>query len=208
MSDFSDRPFAAGSLIGIRSWRVDTYGRLQASQVNVVWTPGEMVARCMREQYTYGGSLASSLSQQLMSMSKVYGYSSSAFPDPTTHVSIASTPPPEPHRVGSLSCTCGFYAYFDNGPNTYHAPSNVQGLVEGYGVTTVGTRGFRAEKARIKALIVKPKTRFGLFARVLANYPDVPVFERKRDALAEFPLTPPSMPGPELDLDFWTRETL
>ncbi len=56
-------------------------------------------------------------------------------------------------RVGQIGCTCGYYGYFDNGHNPHHTKGNVLAVVEAYGVTTVGSRGFRAEKARIVGLI-------------------------------------------------------
>lgn len=48
-------------------------------------------------------------------------------------------------------CTCGFYAYL-NGINGYQKNCGVVGVIEGYGETTIGTRGFRAQKAKILAL--------------------------------------------------------
>lgn len=192
MSEFNDRPFTLGSLTGIRSFRVDHYGRLKASQFEVVWTPGEMVGRCLKGQ-------GSSLSTITFYLTSDLTRPSAAPPPP---------PPPKEHRAGVKDCTCGFYAYFDNGPNSYHHGANVLGLIEGYGVTTVGTRGFRSEKARIQALIIKPKKASPLTARVRANYPDVPVFESKSAAIEAFPLTAPVGPTPDTDPEFWTREAL
>lgn len=211
MTEFSDRLFAAGSLTGIRSWRVDRYGRLLASQINAVWTPGENVGRCFKDRFSGGVVYHGSTVKYTFDPTTGYGYATPSL----TGASILSaprfeqyTPPCDKHTPGALSCKCGFYAYFDNGPNAYHEGGNVLGLIEGYGVTTVGTRGFRSEKARIQAFIIKPRDRVGLTARVLANYPDVPVFERKREAFEQFPLTPPDFPLPESDPEFWTREVL
>lgn len=93
------------------------------------------------------------------------------------------------HRAGSMGCHCGFYAYFRPGHNPHHASGNILGLVEGYGLVTVGNRGFRAEKARIVALILTP----GILPddTVWANYPSIPSFRTVDAALAEFPLTVP-----------------
>lgn len=60
-------------------------------------------------------------------------------------------------------CTCGFYAYL-NGVNDYISAGRVIGVVEGYGETLIGRRGFRSNKARILALAPspeKPKTSSG-----------------------------------------------
>ena len=34
------------------------------------------------------------------------------------------TKPATDHRAGKLDCTCGFYAYFDDGNNPYHVARN------------------------------------------------------------------------------------
>jgi hypothetical protein len=62
------------------------------------------------------------------------------------------------HPVAHPSCTCGFYAYtspqalYANTPWSYSSAGEVYGLVRGYGHVTVGSLGFRAEKADIVAL--------------------------------------------------------
>jgi hypothetical protein len=57
------------------------------------------------------------------------------------------------HQVASLKCGCGFYAYHDDSDNPYHQPGNVLGIVRGEGVATVGSRGFRCERAEVVALV-------------------------------------------------------
>lgn len=145
MSDFGDRPFVAGALTGIRSFRPVGERLVAPVQGMPVWQPGENVAECL-----------------LMAE----------------------------HRAGSLGCRCGFYAYFELGYNPHHRPSNVLGLIEGYGVATVGARGFRCEKARIVALIAPDVPDFDL-GFVFANYPGVALFNSVEEAVAKFPLTVP-----------------
>ena len=109
------------------------------------------------------------------------------------------------HRAADLNCQCGFYAYFDDGQNTYfEQDKDVLGVIEAYGQVTVGNRGFKCEKARIVALLIVPDRAFAL-RLVRRNYPDVAIFESKAAMLAEFPLTPQDPPGPDADPDFWTR---
>lgn len=55
-----------------------------------------------------------------------------------------------PHEV--KDCTCGFYAYFDPAANEYASPQRVTGVIEGFGETWIGTRGFRCQKSRIVAV--------------------------------------------------------
>ena len=40
MSDFSDRPFVAGVITGLRAFRIDLLGRLTGVVHRDVWTPG------------------------------------------------------------------------------------------------------------------------------------------------------------------------
>lgn len=57
--------------------------------------------------------------------------------------------------VAQPGCVCGFYAYTDIESiivNSYGNTASVFGLVRGHGKVTIGTKGFRAEKADIVAL--------------------------------------------------------
>lgn len=93
-----------------------------------------------------------------------------------------------PHRAGKIGCTCGFYAY-TNGENTYYKypQHHVGAVIEGYGIVTVGIKGFRAEKAKIIALFAAEEIITKSW-HVLAQY-DVPIYTRQDDMLAQHPLT-------------------
>lgn len=74
--------------------------------------------------------------------------------------------------VASPRCTCGFYAYYDG---TIYAPGRITGIIEGYGHVTVGTKGFRCEKAIIRALYLPtPKSLtfsdFLVFGSLFSNF--------------------------------------
>lgn len=64
------------------------------------------------------------------------------------------------------ACGCGFWAYWDLGAALVFKPAEwaVAGVVEGYGRTMIGDRGFRSARARIVALCLmfdiytKPET--------------------------------------------------
>lgn len=202
-TDYDRRPFAAGSLTGIRSWRIDADGAtLTGVYHKHPWTPEENLADCcVRNHNGFAMSVCSEKDRA-----------------------------PRDHRPGISGCWCGYYAYFEAGNNSHHTRgTNVLGLIEGYGLMTVGDRGFRCEKARIVAFIdeadVLPlRVQIGRFAvgriaqllrlgrarwpettvpqAVRAAYPDVPVYRSIGAALARHPLTPPErpvdrpMPGP------------
>lgn len=117
-----------------------------------------------------------------------------------------------PTQHQQSSCSCGFYAYYE-GFNEYAKPERVTGIIEGYGETQIGTRGFKSAKARIVALCVPDDSadiqRIGKtpFARVRDNYGQhVAIFSDYAQMAAEFPTTQPQdAPTPETDPDFWTR---
>lgn len=240
MSDFSDRPFVAGSLIGLRAFAVDKYGRLTGPSFGGVFKPGENEAECRKDssQGPWGiRSYAALMSTMYtLPMPSPYSFSFSVEPPPqkTTYgkgdcpcgcgievefhdgdteaderslstAAVKPAPTPKPvHTLAGVTCTCGFYAYFD-GLNDYKDPERIAAVVEGYGVCTVGDRGFRAAKAKLVAL-VEPKAKVSplMRERLHRNYDGVPFYASKREALDAHPPTPPPVPGPDAE-DFWTR---
>lgn len=160
MSDFSDRPFVAGSITGLRSFRVDKLGRLAGVSYPYIFTPGENTAACHASEDAWGASPMSSY-YALLGLRRPSSYGVVATrPDLVSQITatapgVATTPRVKPeHHVAQEKCGCGYYAYFDGGSNPYHdEDDNVLALVEGYGTVTVGERGFRAEKAKLVALI-------------------------------------------------------
>lgn len=111
-------------------------------------------------------------------------------------------------------CSCGFYAYL-NGFNEYNHYTRVTGVIEGYGETLIGSRGFRAQKARILAIAPgvndrtpeDPMVSLAAAVQRLSRldeerkppsvkklrkaYPNVAVFEDLQTLRAEFPATDP-----------------
>lgn len=132
ISEFSERPFTLGSLTGIRAFSVSPDNRLCGVVHRLPWTPGENEAVCDTQPNTFAYAMQ-------MITRAINGE--------------ADFDPSVPHRVATKPCTCGYYAYF-NGTNVpQHTPGTVLGLIQGYGLVTVGSKGFRAEKARILAVI-------------------------------------------------------
>lgn len=166
MSQFSDRPFVAGSLVGLRAFKVDAFGRLCGPSHGGVFTPGENVAECKRprvrvpadaevtfQSWSGGGNPF----RTTTFVGIDYGIEVK-FPDGSTKTypsdtAVVAESDEGKHSLSGTNCTCGFYAYFDGG-NDFADEKTVSAVVEGYGVCAVGTRGFRAEKARLLALVV------------------------------------------------------
>ena len=100
------------------------------------------------------------------------------------------------HTPAVKDCFCGFYA-FTNPNNTEHVPySYVQGIIEAWGRLVIGTKGFRAEKAKIVVLVepninelVNPTVAMR-FNKVRRKIKDIPIVPSVDIALAEFPITP------------------
>lgn len=103
-------------------------------------------------------------------------------------------------------CACGFYGYYD-GSDDYHRTEYVSAVVEGYGETLIGTRGFRAMKSRIVALHIPEGVPLHLAKKVARNYSDIPMFATFVDMVAEFPCDGGDAAiDPFTDPDFWTRK--
>lgn len=106
------------------------------------------------------------------------------------------------------ACTCGFYAYHDGVSDGMSGATVLHGVIEGYGKTTIGTRGFRCSKARILALAVPsvsssptasptwgcpcPSCSGVITSQALvqlhANYPKVRLYADAAAMLRDFPL--------------------
>lgn len=236
MSEFSDRPFVAGSVVGLRAFRVDTLGRLTGVTHKDVWTPGENEAVChakpdMEELAQYYAALAPSPGRRGFSAGGFLGnpnyFITSIAPSrdkPKTQSEYEAQK--KAHALAGVKCQCGFYAYFDGGNDYLTNASYASGgmfaiymrdedkaprigaIVEGWGTCTVGTRGFRAEKARVLALVIPESTAARhevAFQKVQRNYPGLAAFATEKEAVRAFPLTDPDPASPTTDEDFWTR---
>lgn len=221
-----------GVVTGARSFLIDALGRLTGVAYPQVWTPGENVAVCKAPHYANTVSPTMSYTTRTYSVSdvrtfdsvrRVYtmfdGYEMSesmgmqlmsnggrvAIPIPTAPSVAIEKPKAKPKDHGLKECTHGFYGYYD-GSNDYYREGYVSGVVEGYGETIIGTRGFRVMKAKLVALSIDDKVKTPLRRLVLRNYKDVPQFEKFEDMIKAFPTDPgESEISPEKDADFWTR---
>ncbi len=148
-----------------------------------------------------------------------YGGERSKLSVPVTELTNFTPPVVEPHSISK--CTCGFYAYL-NGVNDFQGAGNVVGVIQGYGECVLGTRGFKATKARVVAVYVPTVDRYidaETPADVLVRkstlpvsgdrlktlYPEVKFYEDYDEMVAAHPPSEPDV-TPETDEDFWTRE--
>jgi hypothetical protein len=108
---------------------------------------------------------------------------------------------------------CGFYAFYDGSQDYYGigvGKGTVMGVVEGFGETLIGSRGFRVSKARVVALVVDDgllyrihmnrhaeyrhcediehiKLAQQVIDKLLDNYPNVPRFNTFASMVAAYP---------------------
>jgi hypothetical protein len=94
------------------------------------------------------------------------------------------------HVAPEPDCTCGYYAYAtETGAAEYPHARHVLAIVACSGRVIAGTRGLRAEHARIEALWMSAAVPDELVARVISGYRSTAVYPDKLTMLAEHPPT-------------------
>lgn len=202
-----DYEFAAGSVHGIRSWSMDDLGRLHGVTHAEVWRPGENVAVCKQSREIPCPNPVAPRDHKPKAIEapepkkrkkgrnrSVYdpiAWQIDTFPEyglrprcgePTCYAgkhTVASE-----HSFDS-SCSCGFWAYNDY---AFAEHGTVTGIIEGYGKTSIGTRGFRCEKARIVALCRERKEAplsLSTWTRLQQLYPEAVFFESRDVMVSE-----------------------
>lgn len=187
----SRHDFVMGQIFGLRGWNFDRKGRLVGVSHAEVLKPGVNTASCSRaeselrdwewerREWEQRNSVRGSLIKPLTypGSGRYYldddGSVQSGYAiDP--HVgSYNRTPPPEKPPVHNRSqCTCGYYAYFSS-HSSESKWGEIQGVIRAFGNSTIGSKGFRAEKSELVALTVPGYwTRFiklGWFLPILAR---------------------------------------
>jgi hypothetical protein len=219
--EFTGLGFAPGVVRGVRSFNVDKFGRLTGIVYPQVWKPGENNASCRADDgpMNYGYTMTSA--GQIFVRSQLSTPASPPSPSSQSiwarHLGLGhggfdlpavEEPKPKPRAKHSLdTCKCGFYGYFD-GSDDYHDKGKISAVVEAYGEVIIGTRGFRAMKAKIVAVRVRADKDgiAGHMARKISNnYKGVAIFDNFEQMVAEFPPDVSLEPSPETDPEFWTR---
>lgn len=164
----SDRPFSIGSLTGLRAFLINDKGGLTGVAYRDLYSPEVNTAVCHVEPWWTPETI------------------------PACYLPYIK----DGHDFIGINCTCGFHAFFDGTNDYLHDPNGpmwseyrIAGIIEGWGKYVVGPRGFRAEKARILALITPPDVDSETLATVRRRYPAAAWFDTQDAAIAEFPLT-------------------
>lgn len=141
---------ALGTVTGLRSFNADNQGFLRsASYSGYTWRPGINTAECA---HVTGMN------------AKLRTHVNRGFQKPKWTMqraddgqfSFIKDPHPEPYkevvgRCGNDDHGCGFWAYHDG--STY-PEGNVTGIISAWGKTTIGTKGFRSDFAKVEALFI------------------------------------------------------
>jgi hypothetical protein len=173
-SEFAGLDLCAGVVRGARSFAVDDDGNLTGIVYKQIWSQGENLAIC-RKGETFIPLIFIAADGTAVRLTAPPDTRYQVFPD------------------SMATCPHGFYAYYDGSHDFRTGDKYVAGVIEGYGETVIGTRGFRCMKARIVAL--QPADARGLEA-VVNNYPDIPLFDTFAGMLAEFPPDIPERKAP------------
>lgn len=132
-------PLIPGEMYGMRAFRVrddGTLGPLHRNK-NFVYSEGINVAKCDDEPINWQITFTSGLTYTMAA--------------PTQEVVHPDEPTPH------IDCSCGFYAYFEDAPETsfmaHVADDRVNAIVRATGRCIVGDLGFKAEKMEVVGLV-------------------------------------------------------
>jgi hypothetical protein len=102
-------------------------------------------------------------------------------PDIEQYAPVPSSTRLGSHRSPARRCDCGIYAWYDP-HDTAMLHARVFGAVEASGLVLMGDRGFRAERARISALVTRNR-RLATACEAVG----IRVYRRRRDLLRDYP---------------------
>ncbi|MDT4916343.1 MAG: hypothetical protein QOH89_1043 [Pseudonocardiales bacterium] len=98
--------------------------------------------------------------------------------------------PRGPHPVPDAACECGFYAYGTEAAAAQNRNCRyVHAVVSCWGGVVAGTKGFRAEHARVDAIWISERAPEWLRRRVAVRYPSARMYANASAMLAEHPLS-------------------
>ncbi len=94
------------------------------------------------------------------------------------------------HLPPGPGCTCGFYAYgTESAAMEYPHARHVLAVVACWGKIIAGTRGIRAQHARLEAIWMSDRVPADLAAQVTAHYPGATAYASREQMLLRHPAT-------------------
>jgi hypothetical protein len=165
--DHAHRPLVLGQYYGVRQWARNEEGQLKGVH-NMVWADGENAATCtvahevpfsIREgQLREMENERDTLRTEIQRLKDAHPKGIRVLDDTEKAAQEAALArftelDENLNNPAYKDCGCGFWAYWKFDPHEFHLGEKpVVGIVEGYGKTIRGSRGFRCAKARIVAL--------------------------------------------------------
>ena len=208
---FTDRrvlDFAAGHVVGIRLMRcmpVPTPnlvgGRrwvLRSMYCNYVWKPDINLAGCLNYQQVRQGYRI-----RTKECRETHTHLAELFADGEADGSLPECYYEHDKERIDPGHSCGFYAYTETADNPYLGAIDlsVEAVIQGWGRTVIGTKGFRCERARILGLVLPPhegqsyketkgdETYGAIADSIRRTYRKVHAFTSRDAMLRAFPLT-------------------
>lgn len=153
-ADCTSSNFVYGSALGLRVFSLDSRGILRGVTYPQAWHPGENIAKCLVARLD--GSEADLQEGYFYQVAGI-GIDDTMEAVPRVMAGYAAKGCGNGNLDSAMdaACSCGFYAYHSKnavGYSTRHG-ARVLALIEGYGKVVVGALGFRAQKARIVAIV-------------------------------------------------------
>jgi hypothetical protein len=151
------RPLVPGSLRGYRTW----WGASRRGRVPDGMLPLTSVTRC---HVVWPPTL-----------------SARCMPADAGSPRAGSSTLPADHRAPRAGCNCGIYGWY--GPDdTGMLDGGVFGAIQASGLILMGKRGFRAERARITAVVTRNRR-----VATACTQAGIAVYRRRRDLLRDYP---------------------
>ena len=150
------RPLVAGSLRGYRTWRLQRRGSSACGDA----LPLTSVTR----RVVWGPTLTAGCT-----------------PDVTANPGQGTATLDGDHVAPAAGCQCGIYGWYDP-TDTGMLRAGVFGVVEASGLVLMGERGFRAERARIVAVVSRNRR-----LTAACEHAGITVYRRRRDLVRDCP---------------------
>lgn len=153
-------PDVAGSLFALRGWNLDDEGWLRGCTYKTAWGPGWNEAVCLvarrPSDHVSKGPRWPGFHHPFWTRMRD-GNQGCLFPiEPGQPVEFEDGWLHQPCNGLARTCACGFYAYYDLAQGRTSGFGNIRGLIEATGKMVVGPLGFRAQRARVVA-VVRPQ---------------------------------------------------
>lgn len=150
------RPLVAGSLRGYRTWRLQRRGSSACGD--------SLPLTSVTRRVAWGPTLTACCS-----------------PDVMAHPAAGPATFLGDHAAPAAGCRCGIYAWYEP-TDTGMLRAGVFGVVEASGLVLMGERGFRAERARIVAVVSRNRR-----LTAACEHAGIAVYRRRRDLVRDCP---------------------